>query len=332
MTRKKLKKRPPKNELRSKLPFIEHVYELRRRLMYVALSIIAFGTIAYLCQQPVIKFLLAPAHGQQFIYTSPGGGINFLFQICTYAGILASIPVIMYQLLGFFEPLLNRHIKQFIVRSSFFSAALAICGLCFGYFIGLPAALHFLSNQFLNQQIQALFTLQEYMSFVTIYLVGSALLFQIPLIMLFINRIKPLKPQKLLGFERYVIVLAFIAAALITPTPDIMNQTIIAGPIIIIYQLGIVLVWGYNRRPNRVAKLLKKDIALQAERLLKKPVAPAFTTALTTSQPTQRIRPATFNSTTSTASSNRIKRTEVKQSRSNYLGPRRHYYLDIIQP
>lgn len=251
------------------LPFVEHIHELRRRLFIIAASVIGFSVAGYFIHKQLIQILLKPASAQEFIYTSPGGGINFVFQICIYFGIAASVPVIVYQLLGFIEPVIKYSSKKFLVRSGLFSIVLAATGTAFGYFVGLPSALHFLTNEFKFDQIEALLTIQEYMSFVMIYLVGSALLFQIPLIMTFINRIKPLKPSGLFKNERFVIVGAFIAAALITPTPDIFNQTLIAGPIIAIYQLGIILVWLQNRRPSayRIAELLETDAKIQAQRL-----------------------------------------------------------------
>lgn len=232
-------------------PFIEHLYELRKRLIYIVSSVILFAMLAYSVQQHIVNFLLKPANHQQFIYTSPGGGINFLFSICLYVGIAASTPIIVYQLLAFLRPLIQDHVRRSIVRYSFFSAILGIVGFCFGYYIGLPAALHFLSNQFTTKQIHPLFTLQEYMSFLTIYLLGSMLLFQLPIILMFIDRIKPLPPRKLFKAQRYVIVGAFIIAMIMAPTTNIFNQLIIAGPIIAMYYFTIVLLWAIHKREHR---------------------------------------------------------------------------------
>jgi sec-independent protein translocase protein TatC len=210
-----------------------------------------------------------PAHHQQFIYTSPGGGINFLFQVCTYAGILFSIPVIIRQLLKFLEPVVSGHIRSMIARYSYVSALLAVAGVLFGYYVGLPLALHFLGNQFTTPQIHALFTIQEYMSFVTVYLVGSALIFQLPVIIMFINHINPISPRRLIKLERYVIVISFITAMIMAPTTNVMNQLVIAGPIIGIYQLSIVMVWWQNRYlrlPKKAKFLLARDAEIQAER------------------------------------------------------------------
>ncbi|HJQ09197.1 MAG TPA: twin-arginine translocase subunit TatC [Candidatus Saccharimonadales bacterium] len=253
-----------------KIPFIQHLYELRKRLLYIALSVVLWSIAAYAVQMHIVAALLKPAANQQFIYTSPGGGLEFLLRVCLYTGIFCSIPVIVYQLLKYLEPLIKKDAVRFIAWGSVVSGLLASTGMAFGYFIGMPAALGFLLNQFTNEQIQALLSIQSYLSFVTVYLLGSALLFQLPLILLLINRIKPLSPKKLLGFERWVVIAAFVLGGIINPSPRIIDQLLLTVPIILTYQVGIILVWLSNRKsrtPSMVHELLQKDAATQAERL-----------------------------------------------------------------
>lgn len=256
-------------ERSQKLPFIEHVYELRKRLFYVAISVALFSGAAYGVEHHIVAALLKPAHGQKFIYTSPGGGIDFLFRVCLYVGVACSIPVIVYQLLRYIEPLVKKDSVRFIAWGSATSGILAAAGMVFGYFVGLPSALKFLLHQFTTNQIQPLLTIQSYMSFVTMYMLGAALLFQLPLILLFINRVKPLKPQKLLKSERWIILLAFVLGGIMNPSPNIVDQLLLAGPMIVMYQIGIVIVWSVNRkhsRPKRVSTLLEKDAVARAAR------------------------------------------------------------------
>lgn len=250
-------------------PFMAHVQELRRRLMYIALSVGLFGLAAYGVEHHIVKLLLKPADGQQFIYTSPGGGIDFLFRLCLYVGIIASIPVIIYQFLRYIEPLIKQASVRFIAWGSVASGILAILGVLYGYIWGLPAALHFLLNQFITQQIQPLVTIQSYLSFVMVYMVGSALLFQIPLVLIFINRIRPLKPQRLLKYERHVVVGSVVLAALMNPTPNIFALLLLAAPLILMYQVGILIIWRVNRvqkQPAHVGELRQQDVAARNER------------------------------------------------------------------
>jgi sec-independent protein translocase protein TatC len=211
-----------------------------------------WGAAIYFVQQHIVNVLLRPAHGQHFIYTSVGGGIDFLFRICIYGGFILSLPVIVYNTLRFIEPLISQGTRRFIFIGSFISGLLAFFGIVFGYYIGLPAALHFLLHQFKTVQIQPLVTIQSYLHFVIVYMVGSALLFQLPLLLVFINRIKPLQPKRLLHYERWVILIAFVVSGLMNPTPNILSQLLVAGPFILMYQVGIGMIAVINR-PKRPA-------------------------------------------------------------------------------
>ncbi|HYH75087.1 MAG TPA: twin-arginine translocase subunit TatC [Candidatus Saccharimonadales bacterium] len=253
-----------------KVPFIEHIYELRKRLFYIVLAVAAGGGLAYSIQASILDVLLKPAGNQEFIYTSPGGGFSFLFNLCLYSGILFAIPVMVWQLLRYLQPLMNKGAMRFVAWGSIVSGLLAVVGIVFGYYIGLPAAMHFLLHQFAgNTQIEALIAIQSYLSFVMMYLLGTALLFQVPLVMALINRIKPLKPKGLMKFQRYFIVIAFVLGAVISPSPNIQDQAMLSVPMILMYQLGIGIVWIMNRKLRKAEKvqaLLKKDEAARAAR------------------------------------------------------------------
>jgi sec-independent protein translocase protein TatC len=255
-----------------RLPFLEHLLELRKRIFYIALSVIAWAVGAYFVQHHIVRFLLQPAADQPFIYTSVGGGIDFLVRVCIYTGIIFSIPVIVWQVLKYLQPLIKHDAVRFIAWGSVVSGILALAGMAFGYFLGLPAALHFLLNQFTTDQITPLLTIQSYMSFVSLYLFGSALLFQVPLILVLINRIKPLKPKKLLGYERWVILIAFVLGGVMNPSPRVQDQLMLAVPMILAYQVGVFLVWRMNkhgRNNGKVMTLMEKDAQARAERQAK---------------------------------------------------------------
>jgi len=294
---RKRSKQPQSAEDRVKLaPFTEHLYELRRRLYYIAISVVVWGTAIYFVQQHIVSILLRPAHGQHFIYTSVGGGIDFLFRICIYGGFVLSLPVIVYNILRFAEPLVSHGTRRFIFTGSFISGLLALFGIVFGYFIGLPTALHFLLHQFKTIQIQPLVTIQSYLHFVIVYMVGSSLLFQLPLLLVFINRIKPLQPKRLLHYERWVILVAFVVSGLMNPTPNILSQLLVAGPFILMYQvgIGIIAVINRSRRPAHTEfSLQQNDFAVNAQQQspvptpLAVPAAPTHSIASTM----PRVRP-----------------------------------------
>jgi sec-independent protein translocase protein TatC len=275
LTKKHTTLQHPSNLPAAKAAFAEHLKELRKRLFAVVAFVLGFSVLAYSVQHQITALLLRPAKNQQFIYTTPGGGIDFLLKVCLYTGVVLSIPVIIYHLLKYLQPLIKEDALRFVRWGCVVSGFLAIAGVLFGYFLGLPAALHFLLNQFSNAKngnIEALISIQSYMSFILLYMVGSALIFQIPLVLILINRIKPLNPKTLLKHERWVILLSVIAAGIVNPSPNITDQLALAVPMILTYQIGIFLIWrinNKNRRSKSILQMIEEDKRLQEERLKK---------------------------------------------------------------
>jgi sec-independent protein translocase protein TatC len=229
--------------------FLDHVHELRRRLFWVVALVLIASSVSYSFLNAIIDVLTRPLGDMRLFYLTPGGGLSFSFKLCAYVGIIVAVPLIMYHLYRFLEPLMG-NIRKSAVFYVGLSSSLAIAGVLFAYFISLPAALRFLTGFNMNH-IQAMLTADSYLSFVVTYLLGAALLFQIPLLLMIINTMTPLKPSKLMKQQRFVIVGAFILGAIISPTPDMMNQTFLALPVIGMYQLGVIMVWLQNRSRDR---------------------------------------------------------------------------------
>lgn len=255
---------------KDRAPLIEHVNELKKRVIYIAIAVGVMSAVVYGFESKLIDILLRPSHGQHFVYTSPMGGVNFIFNVCFYFGVALSVPVIIYNLLRFLQPLMKDTTQRFIVTVSIISGLIAICGILFGYFAGLPAALHFLlRQQFHSGQVEAMISIQSYFSFVVAYMFGAALMFQLPLVLVIINRITPLSPKKMLQYERAVILFAFIAAFIMNPTPNLVDQLLTVVPVLVSYQFGILIVWIINRRTarRRYGNLFDQDTAAREARL-----------------------------------------------------------------
>lgn len=232
--------------------FSEHLQELRRRLTYCLLTLVAGSVVGYLLHRPLLHALTAPLK-QQLYYTSPLGGFNALIKISVVFGLVLSVPVGMYQLAKFLSPAFRGHGRSRPLRLIFASLILAAAGVSVGYYISLPAALHFFS-QVTGSELKPLIGINDYLNFVLAYLMALAVLFQVPLIMLFINRVTPQRPRKLMSYQRWVILGSFILAAILTPTPDPLNQTLMAAPMIVLYQVGVLAVWLQNRRHVKVSR------------------------------------------------------------------------------
>jgi sec-independent protein translocase protein TatC len=229
-------------------PFSEHLRELRQRLIYIIATLFLGCMVGYAIHDKLFHIVTRPLH-EKLYYTTPTGGFNAVIKISILFGVIVTVPVLVYQVGKFLSPTFRRRIRA--VKIILFSVFLAITGILFAYYISLPASLHFLAN-IGSANLQSLITVTEYLNFVFAYVAGFALLFQLPLIMLFINRIKPQRPGGLMRVQRYVILISFILAAILTPTPDPMNQLIMALPIILLYQFSVILIWFVNRRSKVV--------------------------------------------------------------------------------
>ncbi len=222
-----------------------HLQELRTRLLWITLSVTAGTMIGYLIRDQLLAFLIRPLN-QPLFYTSPAGGLDFVIKVCFCFGLLLSLPITMYQLFLFIAPALPTLTRQLIIGSFLSSFLLLIVGVSLAYFISLPAALLFL-NRFGEDNIKSLISTDEYLSFILRYLLGFGFLFQLPLVMLVINSFQPLSVSHLMSYQRWVILISFILAAIITPTPDPFNMTFMALPIIVLYEASVAAIFFVNR-------------------------------------------------------------------------------------
>ncbi len=233
--------------------FSSHVGELRRRILLVALAFVIASGLAYNYHDFFVALIMRPLGTEKLIYLTPGGGVNFIFQVSLYAGLVAAAPVFIYQLYGFIRPALPLRARRSAVKVVSAAVLLMLCGVGYGYFVAVPSALHFLST-FAGDAVTPSLTADSYLSFFLAYIAGLGVLFELPLLLLFLHWIHPMTPGGVVKSERYVILLAFVVAAIITPTPDVFNQAMIALPLIFIYQLGVVAVLAAIRKERRAAK------------------------------------------------------------------------------
>ncbi len=242
-----------------KKTFGEHLSEIRERLLFSFIVFLLGSFIGYIFYNQILNFLITPLHSPLY-YSSPAGGFDFAIKVCIFFGIAFSLPVFTYNLLRFIEPIILEKSRFFIFRFLIASLLLMTLGISFAYYVGLPAALHFL-GKFGSGEIKSLILTNEYLNFVIRYLVGFGVLFQLPLVLLLINSISRLHPHRLMRLQKLVIVGSFSVAAIITPTPDFLNQTIMAVPVVLIYQISILLVWYANRDISRAMHRFDKLIS-----------------------------------------------------------------------
>lgn len=244
--------------------FMDHIRELQWRLAIVALAFLATGAAVYPFFDKIVALLLKPlGNNLSLVYLTPGGAFNFAVQVCIYAAMIGALPVALYHIYRFVMPAVEKTTLRGVLGYSLRSLLLAAVGVAFSYFLALPAAIQFLTS-FDLKNISPMLTVESYLSFVMTYLLAGALLFQLPLFMTIINRIKPMTPRMLMSGQRHVILWSVVFAAVISPTPDAVNQLLLAAPIIVMYQVGIVIILLKNRkRADKKSKdgLLTRSVA-----------------------------------------------------------------------
>jgi len=269
-----------------------HIQELQRRLVLSALFLIVAGSTAYVFKDQILSVLLEPLGGQKLMYLNPAGGFSFILMVSIYAGIAFSAPLLLHQVYCFMRPALSENVQRKSVQVLFSSSLLLLTGVMFGYLFAIPGALQFL-QEFAGDYVNASLTADAYLQFIVSYTLGLGLVFQLPLLLMLIHWIKPLTPSGLVKSERWIIILSFVAAAIITPTPDPLNQTIIALPIVVVYQLGVFAVLINIYKAKRKSKLVeKRQSAIPAvTQPVPQPQAPSLVTspALSTAASTPQL-------------------------------------------
>lgn len=243
---KRSHKEPPAEQT-----LLDHIHELRKRLFGVVLVLTVGAAAGFQMKDQLISIVMAPLHGEKLIYLTPGGGFSFILTLSIYFGALFTIPFATYHIFRFIQPIIGKTSQKLIVVVLLASILLAVGGALFGYFVTIPAALNFLTT-FAGDTVTPSLTAESYLNFVVSYVLGLALLFQLPLLLFMIDHVRPLPPGMLASTQRFVIIGATIVAAVITPTPDAFNMALVAVPIVGIYEMGALTVFVRHRATQKL--------------------------------------------------------------------------------
>lgn len=222
------------------MTIIQHLEELRERLIksLVAVAITTVVSLAFTGQ--FLQILIAPLKGAKPQVLHPTEGIVMYFKVALIGGLILAMPVIVYQVARFVFPGLTSSEKRYfyvlIPGATFFFAA----GVAFASFVMLPFALPFLQG-FGAEFASVGYTLDYYISFVTTFVFWIGMVFETPLVISFLARLGLVSPGQLSQFRKYSIVLNAIIAAMITPTPDPFNMLLVMAPLILLYEVGVLL-------------------------------------------------------------------------------------------
>lgn len=238
----------------SSLDIMGHLAELRKRLTRSVLALIITSGISFAFYQRIFDILIYPAQGIELQAIEMTEMLGTIMRVCLASGIILAMPYLTYEIIMFVSPALTSREKRYVFLVLPWITLMFAAGVAFGYFVAVPRAVGFLlsfGSDIATPQIR----IGNYISLVTRMLVAIGLVFEIPVLTTFLARLGVIKPKWLAEKRKAAIIIAFIVAAIITPTIDPINQVLIAIPLVVLYEMSIWL-----------AKLVyKRDKAVETE-------------------------------------------------------------------
>jgi len=236
-----------------RLPFTVHLEELRKRLMICCAAVGVGFLPCYAFKDQIFEFMAIPLiaslpeDNSWMIFTGVTEAFFTYLKVSFLAGIFLSLPIIFYQLWAFISPGLYSKERRVIFPFVIFSTLFFVTGASFGYFVVFPFGFKFLLG-FATDTIRPFPSLKEYLSFATKLLLAFGFVFELPLITYFLSKTGMLTHQTLAKNRRYFIVLAFLGSAMLTP-PDVATQLLMAGPLLILFEISVVVARVFGRKP-----------------------------------------------------------------------------------
>jgi len=242
----------------SRAPLMDHIIELRRRLIWSFAALAACFVICLYFARPILAFLVHPlkAAGQvRVVYTAVTGGFLTEVKVAFFAGLMLAFPVIANQLWQFIAPGLYRKEKKALLPFLIATPVLFLTGASLAYFVAIPLALKYLysySGDLGGVQQEALPELGAYLGFIMQFLFGFGAAFLLPVLLMLLERAGIVTRTQLIKFRRYAIVVNFGIAMVLSP-PDAGSMMLMALPLVLLYELAIVGIWFTERKRKREA-------------------------------------------------------------------------------
>ena len=232
-----------------KSSILDHLRELRQRLIKSVIAVAVASVIAFIFYEWIFYILKLPTEGLNLIYIEMTEMLGTIMKVCLIAGIILAMPYLVYHGIMFVSPALTPKEKKYVYFTLPWIALMFMGGVVFGYFVLVPPATRFLVS-FGSGIASPEIRVGNYISVVARLLLAIGIVFEMPVITTFLARLGVLKPKWLSDHRRTAIIFAFILAAIITPTFDPINQSLVAVPLIILYEMSIWLArLVYKRQP-----------------------------------------------------------------------------------
>ena len=243
-----------------KLTILGHLLELRKRLIKSVIAIAITTLIAFVFAKQIFYILILPAEGINLIYIEMTEMIGTYMKVCLAGGIILAMPYRVFQLIMFVSPALTRKEKKYVYLVLPWIALMFAAGVAFSYFILIPPATKFLitfGSDIATPQIK----IGNYISIVTRLLLAVGFVFELPVITTFLARLGVITPKWLSDKRKIAVIFAFILAAIITPTFDPLNQSLVAVPLVILYELSIWLAKLVRRRKPELVPAVSPPVS-----------------------------------------------------------------------
>lgn len=238
-----------------KMSFLEHLDELRKRLVG-SVAVVGIGfLIALGFINPIFEFIMRPLYeklppGSSLIYTEPTEAFMLKLKIAALAGVIIAVPFVMWQVWLFISPGLYRHERRFALPFILMSTLFFAGGALFSHYVVFPWAWVFLAGfstdyMLFMPKIASVFSLYAKM------ILAFGVIFEMPTVVLFLSRMGLVTAGFLLRHIKYAVLIIFVAAAILTPTGDVVTQSLMAGPMFALYLLSILIAWVFGKRRKR---------------------------------------------------------------------------------
>ena len=239
------------------MSLLQHLEELRRRIIYSLISIVVAFFAAWAYAEDIFRLMEKPIHealrsnhlSEKLVYTNPTDPFNIYLRIALIAGLFLASPVILYQFWMFISPGLYRHEKRYVLPFLFITVGLFLGGGYFGYRYVYPAALTFLIDY--GKDFQPMITVGEYTDLFLTVVAGMGAVFELPTVIFFLALMGVVDAKFLITNFRYAILIIFTIAAVLTPTTDLVNLCIFAAPMVVLYVLSIGIAWLVHPKRRR---------------------------------------------------------------------------------
>jgi sec-independent protein translocase protein TatC len=238
---------PPEDENGGSMGFLDHLEELRARLIRACLAIAAGMVIAFLFRDRIVGIVLAPTldalpEGTTLVATRMGEIFAFYLDVALIGGVIIAAPYVLFQVWRFVAPGLHAHERRFAVPFVLMATAGTVAGALFTHYLLFPSTIEFFA-QFDSESINLTPKLEETFGLYRSMMLGMVAVFQLPTLVFFLSLMQVVTARWLVRHIKYAVLASFIVAALLTGSPDPWNQTIMAAPMIALYLVSIVVAW-----------------------------------------------------------------------------------------